>query len=67
MPVIEAEAFSGYEGLRQIELLKPHPVLSGGHPRTKAPLVLGSEGAGVIEDAIAHQAGGGKLLLKVGE
>jgi NADPH:quinone reductase len=28
-----------------------HTVLSGGHPRAKAPLVLGNEGAGVIEDA----------------
>jgi NADPH2:quinone reductase len=28
-----------------------HVILSGGHPRAKAPLVLGSEGAGVIEDA----------------
>src|ERR1700687_5932445 len=26
-------------------------ILSGGHPRAKAPLVLGNEGAGVIEDA----------------
>src|SRR6202790_1294751 len=26
-------------------------VLSGGHPRAKAPLVLGNEGAGIIEDA----------------
>src|ERR1700732_4335242 len=26
-------------------------VLSGGHPRAKAPLVLGNEGAGVVEDA----------------
>jgi NADPH:quinone reductase-like Zn-dependent oxidoreductase len=71
MRVIEAETFSGYGGLRQIELLKPEPVkdrvlvrvtaagvtpleytvLSGGHPRAKAPLVLGNEGAGVIEDA----------------
>jgi NADPH2:quinone reductase len=25
-------------------------ILSGGHPRAKAPLVLGSEGAGVVED-----------------
>src|SRR6202158_3501546 len=71
MRAIEAEAFSGYDGLRQIELPKPPPaqdrvlvrvtaagvtpleytVLSGGHPRAKAPLVLGNEGAGVIEDA----------------
>jgi NADPH2:quinone reductase len=28
-----------------------HTVLSGGHPRARAPLVLGNEGAGVIEDA----------------
>jgi NADPH:quinone reductase len=28
-----------------------HTVLTGGHPRAKAPLVLGNEGAGVIEDA----------------
>src|SRR5882757_442137 len=71
MRVIEAKSFSGYGGLRQIELPKPQPameralvrmtaagvtpleytVLSGGHPRAKAPLVLGNEGAGVIEDA----------------
>src|SRR5260221_748535 len=28
-----------------------HTILSGGHPRVKAPLVLGTEAAGVIEDA----------------
>jgi NADPH:quinone reductase-like Zn-dependent oxidoreductase len=28
-----------------------HTILLGGHPRAKAPLVLGNEGAGVIEDA----------------
>jgi NADPH:quinone reductase len=26
-------------------------ILSGGHPRAKAPLVLGNESAGLIEDA----------------
>jgi NADPH:quinone reductase len=71
MRAIQAETFSGYSGLRQIELLKPkpakdrllvrvtaagvtpldHTILSGGLPRTKAPLVLGNEGVGVIEDA----------------
>jgi NADPH:quinone reductase len=71
MRAIEAKTFSGYDGLRQIELPKPQPakdrvlvhvtaagvtpldhtILSGGHPRAKAPLVLGNEGAGVIEDA----------------
>src|SRR6202142_1339781 len=28
-----------------------YTVLSGGHPRAQAPLVLGNEGAGVVEDA----------------
>jgi NADPH:quinone reductase len=28
-----------------------HTILSGGHPRARAPLVLGNEGAGVVEDA----------------
>jgi NADPH2:quinone reductase len=71
MRAIEAAAFSGYGGLRQIELPKPRPaknrvlvrvraagvtpldhtILSGAHPRAKAPLVLGNEGAGVTEDA----------------
>jgi NADPH:quinone reductase-like Zn-dependent oxidoreductase len=71
MRAIEAKTFTGYGGLRQIEMPKPQPVKdrllvrvnaagvtpldhtipSGGHPRAKAPLVLGNEGAGVIEDA----------------
>jgi NADPH:quinone reductase len=71
MRAIEAETFSGYGGLRQVELPKPQPakdrllvhvtaagvtpldhtILSGGHPRAKAPLVLGNEGAGVVEDS----------------
>jgi NADPH2:quinone reductase len=68
---IVAEEFSGYRGLRQIDVPKPAPekdkvlvrvtaagvtpldytILSGGHPRAKAPLVLGNEGAGIIEEA----------------
>ena len=28
-----------------------YTILSGGHPRARAPLVLGNEGAGVVEDA----------------
>ena len=71
MRAIEVQTFSGYGGLRQVELPKPqlaksrvlvrvtaagvtpldNTILSGGHPRAKAPLVLGNEGAGVIEDA----------------
>src|SRR6266481_5666554 len=33
-----------------------HTILSGGYPRAKAPLVLGGEGAGVVEE------GGGTAL-----
>ena len=71
MRAMEAKTFTGYDGLRQVELAKPNPandkvlvrvaaagvtpldhtILTGGHPRAKAPLVLGNEGAGVIEDA----------------
>jgi NADPH2:quinone reductase len=28
-----------------------HTILSGGYPRATAPLILGNEGAGVVEDA----------------
>jgi NADPH:quinone reductase len=71
MRALQARTFSGYGGLRQVELPKPspakdrvlvrvtaagvtpldHTILSGEHPRAKAPLVLGNEGAGVIADA----------------
>ena len=76
MRAIEAQTFSGYGGLRQVELPKPQPakggvlvrvaaagvtpldhtILPGGHPRAKAPLILGNEGAGVIEDAGARSS-----------
>src|ERR1700681_1076989 len=36
-----------------------HTILSGGYPRAKAPLVLGGEGAGVVEE------GGGTAFLAV--
>src|SRR5277367_4411688 len=78
MWVIEAEAFSGYGGLRRTERADPqttegkvlvritaagvtpldHTIVSGGHPRAKPPLVLGNEGAGVVE-----QAGGSRLAV----
>src|SRR6202171_4554583 len=86
MRAIEAETFSGYGGLRQIELTKPQPakervlvrvtaagvtpldhtILSGGHPRAKAPLVLGNEGAGVIEDACDSGLAEGSRVLFTG-
>src|SRR5882757_6476891 len=73
MRAMRAEKFTGYEGLKLVELAKPvasdgkvllrvtaagvtpldHTILSGKYPRSKAPLVLGNEGAGVVE------AGGG--------
>ena len=68
MRAMRAEQFSGYEGLKLVELPKPvvsdgkvllrmtavgvtpleHTILSGRFPLAKAPLVLGSEGAGVV-------------------
>ena len=86
MRAIEAETFSGYAGLRQIELPKPQParervlvrvtaagvtpldhtILSGGHPRAKAPLVLGNEGAGVIEDPGDSGLTAGKRVMFTG-
>src|SRR6266849_1341592 len=70
MRVMRAENFSGYEGLKLVELPKPavsdgkvllrmtaagvtpldHTILSGQYPPAKAPLVLGNEGAGVVEE-----------------
>jgi NADPH:quinone reductase len=70
MRVMRAETFSGYEGLKLIELPKPavtkgkvlvritaagvtpldHTILSGKFHGSKAPLVLGNEGAGVVEE-----------------
>ena len=68
MHAMRAETFSGYQGLKLIELPKPavtdgkvlvrmtaagvtpldHTILSGKFHGSKAPLVLGNEGAGVV-------------------
>ena len=86
MRAMQAETFSGFGGLRQVELPKPrraedralvrvtaagvtpldHTILSGGHPRAKAPLVLGNEGAGVIEDAGASDLTVGSRVMFTG-
>src|SRR5712672_3623855 len=71
MHAMRAETFSGYEGLKLVDLPKPavtdgkvlvritaagvtpldHTILSGEFPHhLKAPLVLGNEGAGVVEE-----------------
>src|ERR1700675_1750667 len=69
MRAMRAEEFSGYEGLKLVDLPKPtvsdgkvllrmtaagvtpldHSILFGKFQRFKAPLVLGNEGAGVVE------------------
>src|SRR5258705_936087 len=44
-----------------------YTILAGGHPRAKAPLVLGNEGAGVIEDAgDSGIAVGSRVLRAIG-
>jgi NADPH:quinone reductase len=43
-----------------------HTILSGGHPRAKAPIVLGNEGAGVVEDAGASDLGVGSRVMFTG-
>src|SRR5260221_7669119 len=73
MRAMRAESFTGYEGLKLVDLPKPvvsdgrvllrmtaagvtpldHTILFGQFHHSKAPLVLGNEGAGVVE------AGGG--------
>ena len=70
MRAMRADEFSGYEGLRLVDLPKPaasdgkvllqmtaagvtpldHTILSGQYPLAKAPLVLGNEGAGVVDE-----------------
>jgi NADPH:quinone reductase len=69
MRAMRAEQFTGYEGLKLVDLAKPavtdgkvlvrittagvtpldHTILSGQFHGVKAPLVLGNEGAGVVE------------------
>src|SRR5467141_4010141 len=70
MRAMRAESFTGYGGLKLVEVPRPrradgrvlvritaagvtpldHTILSGGYPRATAPLVLGHEGAGVVDD-----------------
>src|SRR3954466_7515403 len=69
MRAMRAEQFSGYKGLKPVDVPKPeatvgrvlvrmsaagvtpldHTILSGQFPPAKAPLVVGNEGAGVVE------------------
>ena len=43
-----------------------HTILSGGYPRAKAPLVLGSEGSGVVEDANGSEFSVGARVMFTG-
>src|SRR6202795_3380435 len=43
-----------------------HTILSGGYLRAKAPLVLGSEGAGVVEDANGSEFSVGARVMFTG-
>src|ERR1700680_1786230 len=40
-----------------------HTILSGGHPRAKAPLVLGNEGAGVVEGGDEQFPEGSRVMF----
>ena len=70
MRAMRAESFTGYGGLKLVDVPRPtlaagrvlvritaagvspldHTILSGGYPRATAPLILGNEGAGIVED-----------------
>jgi NADPH2:quinone reductase len=76
---MRAEQFSGYEGLKLVDIPGPavpdgkvlvrvtaagvtpldHTILTGQFPLSKAPLILGNEGTGVVEE------GGGRTFPSV--
>src|SRR5438477_12394997 len=86
MHAMRAETFSGYQGLKLIELPKPavadgkvlvrmtaagvtpldHTILSGKFHGSKAPLVVGNEGAGVVEDGGGTDFPAGSRVMFVG-
>ena len=86
MRAMRAEIFSGYQGLKLIELPKPavtdgkllvrmtavgvtpldHAILSGKFHGSKAPLVLGNEGAGVVEEGGGTDFPGGSRVMFFG-
>jgi len=86
MRAMRAEKFSGYEGLKLVDLPKPavsngkvllrmtaagvtpldHTILSGQYARAKAPLVLGNEGAGVVEEGSGTDFPAGSRVMFTG-
>src|SRR5258705_300004 len=86
MRAMRAEKFSGYEGLKLVDLPKPavsdgkvllrmtaagvtpldHTILSGQFHVAKAPLVLGNEGAGVVEEGSGTDFPAGSRVMFTG-
>src|SRR5258706_678088 len=86
MRAMRAEKFSGYEGLKLVDLPKPavsdgrvllrmtaagvtpldHTILSGQYHFAKAPLVLGNEGGGVVEEGGGSDFAAGSRVMFTG-
>src|SRR2546427_13290972 len=86
MKAMRAESFTGYGGLKLVEVPTPrradgrvlvritaagvspldHTIVSGGYPRATAPLILGNEGAGVVEDPGDSVFSGGDRVMFAG-
>jgi NADPH2:quinone reductase len=86
MRAMRAEQFSGYEGLKLVDLPKPavsdgkvllrmtaagvtpldHTILTGQYSRAKTPLVLGNEGAGVVEEGGGRDFPAGSRVMFTG-
>jgi NADPH2:quinone reductase len=83
---MRAETFSGYEGLKLVDIPEPtvadgkvmvritaagvtpldHTILSGKFHGSKAPLVLGNEGAGVVEEGSGADFPAGSRVMFFG-
>ena len=86
MRAMRAEQFSGYEGLKLVDLPKPavtdgrvlvriagagvtpldHTILTGNFHHSQAPLVLGNEGAGVVEQGGGTEFPAGSRVMFFG-
>jgi NADPH:quinone reductase len=86
MRAMRAETFSGYGGLKLVELPKPvtadgrvlvritaagvtpldHTILGGQFHHSKPPLVLGNEGAGVVEEGGGTEFSAGSRVMFFG-
>src|SRR3989475_3546291 len=86
MRAMRAKSFTGYGGLKLVEVPRPRradgrvlvritaagvtpldtTILSGGYPRATAPLILGNEGAGVVEDPGDSVFSGGDRVMFAG-